>query len=29
MSETTAPAAAPTRPAIGLTHRQISTILSG
>ena len=29
MSEITAPAAAPTRPAIGLTHKQISTILIG
>ncbi len=29
MSETTAPAAAPTRPALGLTHKQISTILIG
>src|SRR6478609_2504967 len=29
MSETTAPAAAPTRPALGLTHKQSSTILIG
>ena len=29
MSETTAPAAAPSIPAIGLTHKQISTILIG